>query len=281
MSSLAFRLGIIGAGQMGTGIALTAARAKLPVQLCDFPGQVAKSSDFIRKWTDKEVKKRPEVADVPSRISLQSDLAALKSCDVVIECISERLDAKLELVRKLSDLLKTDTLVATNTSSFSVTQLAAAYKTPTQFVGMHFFNPVPMMQLVEVIPALQTAPTTLQRAKDLAAVLGKKATEVHDRPCFVVNRVLIVMINEAIHALADGVGTPEAIDTTCKLGLGHPMGPLQLADFVGLDTCLEVIKSLHRGLGDDKYRPSPLLARYVEAGWFGRKSGRGFYVYST
>ena len=266
---------------MGTGIALTAARANLSVQLIDSsPAQLDKSRGFIKQWVDKEAKKKPALAEVGGRIALQREFGALAQCEFVVECISEKLDAKLGLVKTLSGVLGKETILASNTSSLSVTQLASAFHTPSRFVGLHFFYPVPVMQLVEVVPALQSSPETIQTAKKLAAILGKHAVEVKDGPCFLVNRVLLVLINEAIHALAEGVGTPEAIDTTCKLGLGHPMGPLQLADFVGLDTCLEVLKSLHSGLGDCKYRPSPLLTRYVEAGWHGRKSGRGFYDYS-
>lgn len=271
-------MGIVGSGQMGSGLAL--ATARIPgtyVRLLDSSSQQTdKSRAFIDSWIQK--KSLPEMRE---RIEFVREIESLHDCELVVECISEELGLKLELVQKLGKILKPDAVLATNTSSLSVTQLASAFSRPSHFLGLHFFNPVPVMQLVEVVLALQTLPSTLQTGLSFARRIGKTPVTVQDRPCFLVNRVLIVLINEAVHALAEGIGTPEDIDVTFQLGMSHPMGPLRLADFVGLDVCLATLKSLHQGLGDCKYRPSPLLVRYVEAGWLGRKSARGFYSYAT
>ena len=268
---------------MGTGLALTAARTPdTYVRVYErAERQIEKSKDFCKSWIEKESRKKPGVGEVMNRLQIGSDLDSLSECDIVVECVTEQLALKLSLITLLSRTLKPDTVLATNTSSLSITHLASAYVQPTHFLGLHFFNPVPVMQLVEVVPGLQTLGTTLNFAQMLAKRLGKTPVTVQDRPCFLVNRVLIVLINEAIHALSEGVGSAEDIDKTFLTGMSHPMGPLRLADFVGLDVCLATIKSLYEGLGDCKYRPAPLLCRYVEAGWLGRKAGRGFYSYST
>lgn len=276
-------VGIIGAGQMGSGLALATARVPNTfVRLCETSEKQAdKCKSFLDGWILKESKKKPLPRDLRERIQLIKDLESLKECDLVVECITEQFDLKQGLLQRLGKALAPDTVLATNTSSLSITQLASAFARPSHVLGLHFFNPVPVMQLVEVIPALQTLPNTLEIGLAFAKRIGKTSVIVQDRPCFLVNRVLIVLINEAVHALAEGVGTPEDIDVTFQLGMSHPMGPLRLADFVGLDVCLATLKSLHSGLGDCKYRPSPLLLRYVDAGWLGRKSGRGFYSYAT
>ena len=276
-------MGIVGAGQMGSGLALAAARVPdVSVRLWETSTkQTEKCKRFLDSWILKESKKKPLPADLRDRIELVKDLESLKACSLVVECITEQLDLKQSLLQRLGQALAPDAVLATNTSSLSITQLASAFARPSHFLGLHFFNPVPVMQLVEVVPALQTDSNTLEIGLAFVRRIDKTPVIVQDRPCFLVNRVLIVLINEAVHALAEGVGSSEDIDVTFQLGMSHPMGPLRLADFVGLDVCLATLKSLDSGLGDCKYRPSPLLQQHVDAGWLGRKSGRGFYSYAT
>jgi len=219
-------------------------------------------------------------AAAQARITPATSMDAHAGCDLVVEAVIENLDVKLALFRELDGLVKPDAILASNTSSISITRLAAATKRPGQFIGMHFMNPVPVMQLVEVIRGIATSDETYGAVEEAAKRMGKTPVEVNDSPGFVSNRVLMPMINEAIFAVHEGVGTPEAVDTVMKLGMNHPMGPLTLADFIGLDTCLAILRVLHDGLGDPKYRPCPLLVKMVDAGWLGRKSGRGFYEYA-
>jgi len=277
------KIGVIGAGQMGTGIAIvTSNSAKLPVILFDSnPVQAQKSESFLQDWLQKKLKKN-EISDpdnFKSRISYSSDLSKVSECDFVIEAISEDFSAKSSLFSKLSPYLTQTTILASNTSSISITKLAGISKHPENVIGMHFMNPVPVMTLVEVIKGLQTSPETLKSTLDLSKKMGKVCTESLDRPGFIANRVLMPYINEAIQVLNEGIATKEDIDSTMKLGTNVPMGPLQLADFIGLDTCLSIMRVLHSEIGDSKYRPSTLLVNYVNAGWLGKKSGKGFYEY--
>jgi 3-hydroxybutyryl-CoA dehydrogenase len=277
-------LGIVGAGQMGNGIAHVGAAAGLRVVMRDLnDGFVQKGLDAIAKNLQRGVDKgKMTAADkdaVLSRIKGTTQLADLAACDAVVEAAIEKLDVKLELFSTLDGIVKPGAILATNTSSLPITTIAAATKRPDRVIGMHFMNPVPVMKLVEVIRGLQTSDTTTAETKALAETMGKTAVECRDFPGFVSNRVLMPMINEAIFCLHEGVADAAAIDTIMKLGMNHPMGPLTLADFIGLDTCLYILEVLHDGLGEDKYRPCPLLRKYVEAGWLGKKSGRGFYDY--
>jgi 3-hydroxybutyryl-CoA dehydrogenase len=277
-------LGVVGAGQMGGGIAQVAAQAGLRVIVRDLDERfVAKGLDAIGKGLQRAVDKGKMTASdkdaVVGRIEGTTDLAALARCDLVVEAAIEKLDVKLELFEKLDDIVAPGAILATNTSSLPITRIAAATKRPDRVIGMHFMNPVPVMKLVEVIRGLQTSDETTSATKALAETLGKTAVECRDFPGFVSNRVLMPLINEAIFCLHEGVAEAAAIDTIMKLGMNHPMGPLALADFIGLDTCLYILEVLHDGLGEDKYRPCPLLRKYVEAGWLGKKTGRGFYEY--
>jgi len=278
------KLGIVGAGQMGNGIAHVAALSGVQVVMRDLTDAfVQKGLDTVarnlQRGVDKGKMTAPDRDAVLARISGTTQLEDLSGCDLVVEAAIEKLDVKLELFRALDGLVKPGAILATNTSSLPITKIAAATQRPDKVIGMHFMNPVPLMKLVEVIRGLQTSDATTADTKALAESMGKTPVECRDFPGFVSNRVLMPLINEAIFCLHEGVAEEAAIDTIMKLGMNHPMGPLTLADFIGLDTCLYILEVLHEGLGEDKYRPCPLLRKYVEAGWLGKKSGRGFYDY--
>src|SRR5260221_1948972 len=274
----------IGAGQMGSGIAQLGELAGYRVKLSAIDRAVlAKSLEKISQYMGRQVK-RELIAEgdrqqALKRIETATDYAIFADCDVVIEAATEKEEVKRQILKQLCPALKPGALIATNTSSISITRLAAATDRPAKFIGMHFMNPVPLMQLVELIRGLATDDATYNAIRDLADKLGKTTASSEDFPAFIVNRILLPMINEAVYTLYEGVGSVEAIDTAMKLGANHPMGPLELADFIGLDTCLAVMQVLYEGLADSKYRPCPLLVKYVEAGWLGRKVGRGFYDY--
>jgi 3-hydroxybutyryl-CoA dehydrogenase len=277
-------LGVVGGGQMGSGIAHVAAAAGLTVTLVDVEERfLEKARAGIEKNLEREVAKGKRTAEDKAaalgRIATTTRLESLAGVDAVVEAIVEDEAVKKELFRKLDAACKPGAILASNTSSISITRLAAATRRPEAFIGMHFMNPVPVMQLVEVIRGIATSDATAAAVDALARHMGKTPIQCHDYPGFISNRVLMPMINEAIEALREGVGTKEAIDGIMKLGMNHPMGPLTLADFIGLDTCLSILRVLQQGFGDPKYRPSPLLVRMVDAGWLGKKSGRGFYEY--
>ncbi len=277
-------VGVVGAGTMGNGIAHVFAQHGWSVALVDVAAPLLeKALGTIRGNLDRQVKKgavSEEARDAAlARIATGTDLAAVRDCDLVIEAASERQELKFALFEELDRIVQPDAILATNTSSISITTIAARTKRPGLVIGMHFMNPVPVMQLVEVIRGQATSDSTTVLVMDIARELGKTPVEVSDYPGFVANRVLLPMINEAVFCLMEGVATAESIDTVMKLGMNHPMGPLALADLIGLDTCLSILDVLHAGLGDDKYRPCPLLKRMVAAGYLGRKSGRGFYAY--
>jgi 3-hydroxybutyryl-CoA dehydrogenase len=278
------QIGIIGAGQMGAGIAQTCARAGISVQLVDASGEALERAHeaidkALQRQLDKGKLSQGERDAAIRLIQMGTRYEAFDQCDLVIEAATEKEQVKREILKLLVPHLKPEAIVASNTSSISITRLAAATDRPQAFIGMHFMNPVPVMALVELIRGIATDDATFQTVRDLAIRLGKTPVAAEDFPAFIVNRILMPMINEAVYTLYEGVGSVTAIDTAMKLGTNHPMGPLELADFIGLDTCLAIMKVLHEGLADSKYRPCPLLVKYVEAGWLGRKAKRGFYDY--
>ncbi|RHW40225.1 3-hydroxybutyryl-CoA dehydrogenase [Neobacillus notoginsengisoli] len=275
---------VIGAGQMGSGIAQVCAQAGYTVILNDLkPEFVERGMNGINKNLDRAVEKgRLEASakeETLGRLSSSTSLEDAATVDLVIEAAVENMEVKTEIFRKLDELAPEHAILATNTSSLPITEIAAATKRPEKVIGMHFMNPVPVMKLVEIIRGLATADEVYKEIKDMTKVLNKVPVEVNDFPGFVSNRILMPMINEAIYTLYEGVATKEAIDEVMKLGMNHPMGPLTLADFIGLDTCLYIMETLYEGFGDSKYRPCPLLRKYVKAGWLGKKTGRGFYEY--
>jgi len=281
---MAERVAVIGAGQMGNGIAHVFAQSGFDVTMIDV------SADALQRGTatiagnlDRQIKKgtlqSSDKATILGRVTTAQSMTSVAGASLVVEAATENRDLKFKIFSDLDAAADQGSILATNTSSISITEIAARTKRPEQVIGMHFMNPVPVMQLVEVIRGLATSDTTTQRVLELSKAVGKTPVEVQDYPGFVANRILMPMINEAVYCLMEGVGTAESIDTVMKLGMNHPMGPLALADLIGLDTCLAILEVLHDGLGDPKYRPCPLLRKYVAAGWLGRKTKRGFHAY--
>ena len=284
MAQIIRKLGVVGAGQMGSGIAHVCALAGVSVMLNDISAPRLKEAlatingNMARQVARQRITEEDKQTAL-KRISTAETYDGLADCDLVIEAATEKEDVKRKIFAELCPSLKPEAIVATNTSSISITRLASSTDRPEKFIGIHFMNPVPLMELVELIRGIATDRETFETAKEFVGRLGKTVTVAEDYPAFIVNRILLPMINESIYALYEGVGTVEAIDTAMRLGAHHPMGPLQLADFIGLDTCLSVMQVLYEGLADSKYRPCPLLVKYVEAGWLGRKTSRGFYDY--
>jgi 3-hydroxybutyryl-CoA dehydrogenase len=277
---------VIGAGQMGAGIAQVCAQSGYEVLLHDMNEEALKKGmknieKLLNRNVEKERMTEKEKNDTVNRLTTSSDIKDVKSCDIVIEAIVENMDVKTKVFSELDEHAPKHAILATNTSSLPITEIAAATNRPDQVIGMHFMNPVPVMKLVEIIRGLQSSDETYKAIEAMAKTLNKTPVEVNDFPGFVSNRVLMPMINEAIYTVYEGVASPEDIDTVMKLGTNHPMGPLTLADFIGLDTCLYIMEVLYEGFGDSKYRPCPLLRQYVKAGWLGKKSGRGFYEYNS
>jgi 3-hydroxybutyryl-CoA dehydrogenase len=280
------RIGVIGAGQMGGGIAHVCALRGFKVSVLDLDKEaIAKGMEAIGHNMDRQISRgmiKPEDKDAAlKRIDTGTEYKMFKDCDLVIEAATEHEPTKTKIYQLLCPELPPRTIIATNTSSISITRLASRTDRPGKFMGMHFMNPVPLMQLVELIRGIATDEDTFRNIRDLTIELGKTPANAEDFPAFIVNRILLPMVNEAVYALYEGVGNVESIDTAMKLGANHRMGPLELADFIGLDTCLSVMQVLHEGLADSKYRPCPLLVKYVEAGWIGKKAGRGFYDYTS
>lgn len=278
------KVGIVGAGQMGSGIAHVCALSGLDVVLQDLElEQVEKGlatiSGNMTRQASKGIIKEDEIKPALARIVASASYDNMATCDLVIESATEDETIKRKILNHLAPVVKHDAILATNTSSISITRLAASTERPERFIGIHFMNPVPLMELVELVRGIATDDDTYERSRGFVDKIGKQITVAEDFPAFIVNRILLPMINEAIYTLYEGVGSVESIDTAMRLGANHPMGPLQLADFIGLDTCLSVMQVLYDGLADTKYRPCPLLVKYVEAGWVGRKAGRGFYDY--
>jgi 3-hydroxybutyryl-CoA dehydrogenase len=282
---MADRIAVIGAGQMGNGIAHVFAQSGFDVVMIDVSeGALSRGRDTIAKNLDRQLKKGTITADektgILGRLSTHTSMEAVRGASLVVEAATENRELKFKIFGELDRLSDAGAILGTNTSSISITEIAARTKRPASVIGMHFMNPVPVMQLVEVIRGLATSDATMERVLAWSSAVGKTPVEVSDYPGFVANRILMPMINEAIYCVYESVGTPEAIDQVMKLGMNHPMGPLALADLIGLDTCLAILEVLHDGLGDTKYRPCPLLRKYVAAGWLGRKTGRGFYSYA-
>ena len=277
-------IGVVGGGQMGSGIAQVSLMSGFQVLLNDVSDEILrKSRTAIEKGLDTLVRKEKITAGdkerMAGRLRMTTNLSDFSACDFVVEAATEREELKLSLFRKLDEIVPAEKVLSTNTSSLSITRIASATSRPGRVIGMHFMNPVPLMRLVEIVKGLQTSPGTFDLTMDLARRLGKEPVPANDFPGFIANRILMPMINEAVYALMEGVGKAEDIDAIMRMGANHPMGPLALADLIGLDTCLEVMKVMQEGFGDPKYRPCPLLRKYVEAGFLGKKTGRGFYTY--